>query len=171
MPREARNPPEFQRYRTALAAAFAVFGGAAALLILASIVSELFFHRQVTAPPAPDLVACNRDVRRLLDELIEAASLPVAKAPGTGDEPSERWNRFSDRWQTEWTAADRQCGFSADNDQRRGTAYERMARVHHQLATTKLKVQALYERYSDDLAEDVREMRRALDQSREDLPR
>jgi hypothetical protein len=167
----AAKPAEFQRYRTALAAAFFGFIALAALVVSASIVSELFFshrgHRVPGTGSPPDLVSCNAGVGRLLDELSQTAAAVAAEPADPG--PGEAWTRFETRWQAEWEEANARCGFSELADTGKGAAYDRMAWVYRSLPTVKLKYRDQLERFSQDLAGDLAQMRRALELSRKDL--
>jgi hypothetical protein len=129
-------------------------GGLGFTLLLVSIVVDLFFRRVEHHPPPTDLVACNQDVRTLLDDL--------AGRPLGGD-----WDAWSREWQDRWGKVNTRCGF--DEDLRLGTAYDRMAEVHQRLETARLKYRELMARFSRDLEHDLGEMRRALDRSLADL--
>jgi hypothetical protein len=167
--RSAPNQPEYKRYRLALWVALGAAIGFPAVLVCISIVSELFFtHSPRTRPERLDLIACNRDVRKLVTNLkSETSGLLLASTP----DRETRWDQFADEWQREWVSVNERCGFDDLADTGLGAAYDRMAWVHRNLATAKLKYRELVAHFSRNLAEDVAEMERALDKSREDLDR
>jgi hypothetical protein len=117
------------------------------------------------------MLECNRQVRELLDGLVrEAAHLEVAPLSTDIEDPAAEWDREGKGWEARWRAADARCRFSQLADQGLGTAYDRMAWVHRSLPRTRLKFTERMARFSDDLAEEVGEMRRALDKSQAALP-
>ena len=160
--------------RRALLAVYVAVGALGVVLVLSSVIVELFFRRsERTAAPTPaDLLACNRDVERLLGSLGESAGRLHGEAL-SGDDAvlRSRWHEFDRAWQRDWQQVNERCGFDELADTGLGTAYDRMAQVHRALPRMKLKVRELIERFDAELAEDVTEMRRALDRSHDDLER
>ena len=140
--------------------------GLGALLVGASIVSEVFFPRgQREQTPLASLPECRTDVARLLIRLGEAKSaLELAAVNGEAGDLPARWDAFAQTWQADWDAANERCGFRAQVDTGRGEAYDRLAHVHENLATTRLKYAALLSRFAREILPDVTEMRSALEQ-------
>jgi hypothetical protein len=175
---EPQQNSEFRRYRQILAglylaAAVAVFG-----LLAVSVARELFFRRpQVVVPasslspdnPDPDeLLECHRQVLGLLTELgKETCELFALPPSGDRGELASRWEDFSRAWRDEWDVADARCRFSELADTNMGLAYDRLAKVHSDLPTMRLKYQSLLVRFDDEQAAELARMRRALDLSHE----
>ena len=143
--------------------------GLVAVLIIVSIVNDLFLGR---APPRgraalsqDELLACNRDVRALLESLVrESARLQLA--PLTGDETmGQSWDVAGESWDRTWREVEGRCRFDALADQGLGAAYDRIAWVHRSLPRTKLQYTEWMARFSRDLRPEIGEMRRALDKS------
>ncbi len=157
--------PEFRTYRTALTIAFVAAAGIGAVILAASIVVEIFFHPKGPAPaPVVSLADCRRDVTSLLQRLAEAeADLELDAVKGQAGDLPARWDAFAAAWQTDWQATGDRCGFRQNVDTGRGAAYDRLARVHANLATTRLKYAALLSRFAKDVLPDVTDMRSALD--------
>lgn len=169
---ESHNPAEFRPYRRALVVLYFVVGGILVLLLLGSIAKELFL-RPGQRPPRPspaDLLECNRDVRRLLESLgDQAAQLQLDAIHGAGGDLGGRWEAFTRSWQENWDRVNNRCGFDLLADTGQGVAYDRMAWVHRNLATTRLKYREMMARFSQGLAHELAEMRRALARSLADL--
>jgi hypothetical protein len=168
----ARNPNEFRRYRQGLFAVYLTVGGLAILLVGASVVRGLFFSRgeKRQAPSPTDLLACNDDVRKLLEDLGEkAAELQVEAVKGEVQDLGRRWDEFARTWQKEWEEVNVRCRFDelANTDQ--VLAYERMATAHRDLVALKLEYGEMIARFGKDQARDLARMREALDRSRVDL--
>jgi hypothetical protein len=143
-----------------------------AILLAASVVVDLFFSHRVSTSPVlgpRDLVACNGAVRGLLDSLVrETATLETEALVGDHDVGAE-WDAFAGGWQRDWDGAAQRCGFGELEGTGKGAAYDRMAWVHRNLPTTRLKYRELLAHFSRDLGVDVAEMRDALDKSLADL--
>jgi hypothetical protein len=168
------NPPGSRRHRLAFLAIVAILAGAIGVLVTASIVIELFATGRPAArreaPSAAEQAACNRDVRALLERLVrEAARLEQLPLEGRGEDLVKTWDSTIQAWDDEWAALGERCRFAQLADRGLGTAYDRIAWVHHSLPTTKLKYAEMMARFSRDLAGEVAEMRRALDKSLVDL--
>lgn len=156
--------------------------GAGFLLLAASVVHELVLRRPAVPLPAsalsedrPDpreLLACNEMVLELLtsmgDETGALLAAPTKSPPNQGDrgELSSEWSDFSRKWRDRWDVVNARCRFSELADARLGVAYDRMAQVHSDLPTMRLKYQSLLVRFDEEQAAELVEMRRALDQSR-----
>jgi hypothetical protein len=153
-------------------------------LLSASIVKELFFRRPaVELPrsalsaddPAPeDLLECQNSVLGLLTQLGNKTCELLALPPsGDRSELPARWEDFSRAWRDEWDVTDARCRFSELADTQKGAAmgvaYDRLAQVHGNLPTMRLKYQSLLVRFDDEQAAELARMRRALDLSREAL--
>jgi len=158
--------PEFHGYRTGLLVAFAALVGLGALLVGASIVSEVFFHhghRERAPAPLASLGECQADVTGLLGRLGEAkAALELDAVKGEAGDLPARWDAFAQNWQADWEAVNQRCGFRAQVDTGLGGAFDRLAHVHENLATTRLKYAALLSRFAREVLPDVTEMRSAL---------
>jgi hypothetical protein len=167
----SQNPPEFQRFRLLVAVAVGAPVAFGAVLLVVSVVVDLFFHRRLSAAPVlspTELVTCNADVRGLLDALVrETARLETQAEHDVGAE----WDSFASGWQRDWEQTAARCGFGELEGTGKGKAYDRMAWVHRNLPTTKLKVRDLLAHFSRDLGVDIAEMRDALDKSRTELDR
>lgn len=170
---EPRKPPEFRRFRLALLVVVGAPVGLLALLISASIVLDLFAHRPLIPARSlgPDeILACNRAVRALLDRLVdETAGLERSTLTGEARDLGAEWDAFAVKWQTDWEDTGARCGFGELEGTGLGAAYDRMAWVHRNLPTARLKFRELVAHFSRDVGVDVREMRDALDKSRAGL--
>jgi hypothetical protein len=170
---EPRKPPEFRTFRLALLVVVGAPVGLLALLISASVVLDLFAHRRIN--PArnlgpEELLACNQAVRDLLNRLVdETASLERSTLAGEAHDLGAEWDAFATRWQTDWEDTGARCGFGELEGSGFGAAYDRMAWVHRNLPTTRLKFRELVAHFSRDVGVDVGEMRDALDKSRAGL--
>jgi hypothetical protein len=159
------KPSEFRGYRTALGIAFAAFVGLGVLLVGVSIVSEIFFPKERVATPIAALPECRKEVAALLVRLGEAkAALELDAVRGDPGDLPARWDALAGRWQADWEAINERCGFRERVDTGLGEAYDRVAHVHENLATTRLKYAALLSRFAREVLPDVTEMRSALEQ-------
>jgi hypothetical protein len=153
---------EFRGYRTALTAGFITAAGLGAVILGASIVAEIFIHPKQRAPVA-SLADCKRDVTSLLERLAEVhAGLELDAVKGPAGDLSARWDAFAAGWQTDWETVGDRCGFRQPADTLGDEAYDRLARVHENLSTTRLKFAALLSRFAKDVLPDVTDMRSAL---------
>jgi hypothetical protein len=147
-------------------------GSLGSLLLLSSVVVELFFRGAggANAPTPADLLECNAEVRTLLIELGETAA-EIQKEAATGDRPERdlgaRWETFSRAWQRRWETVNARCRFDELADTTLGPAYNRMAEVHRKLPRLKLAYQSLLKKFTEDEAAEIARMREALDKSRE----
>lgn len=168
---------EFWRYRQVLTALYLGTATAGFALLAASVVKELFFRRPaVELPPSglsvenPDpalLLECHGRVEELLDQLGQKTCELLALPPsGDRSELPARWEDFSRVWLDEWDVANARCRFSELADTQMGVAYDRLAEVHGELKTVRLKYQSLLVRFDDEQAAELARMRRALDLSR-----
>ncbi len=145
---------------------YGVISGLLGGLLLVSVLTELFSSNAVAGNQPPDVAGCARDVGTLLDDLDHtAASLQQDAIHVPAGDLATRWDTFSRDWQTRWLAVGARCRFQSLAGSGLGTAYDRVAEVHHQLGTTRLKYRDLMARFSRDLADELGEMRRALDRS------
>lgn len=174
---EKKRTNEFRRYRQALTAVYLGTAVAGLALLSVSIIKELFFRRPaVELPrsalsmkdPAPgELLDCHR---RVLDLFLQMGSktCELLALPPSGDrsELPARWEDFSRAWRDEWDVVDARCRFSELADTNMGVAYDRLAQVHGNLPTMRLKYQSLLVRFDDEQAAELARMRRALDLSR-----
>ena len=136
---------------------------------------DLFAHRKLTSPLARslgpnELLACNRAVRDLLERLVdETADLERSTLAGETLDLGAEWDAFANRWQSDWEGTGARCGFGELEGSGLGAGYDRMAWVHRNLPTTRLKFRELVAHFSRDVGVDVAEMRDALDKSRAGL--
>jgi hypothetical protein len=147
-------------------------GGAGALLILTSVLYDLFWHKGAhRAPPPPaDLLECNRDVRRLLEGLGDtSAQLQRDAVEGDAHDLGGRWEEFAKEWQQSWDLVNERCRFDELSGTRQPLAYERMAEVHRKLVTMKLSYREMMAHFDESLARELAHAREALDKSRADL--
>lgn len=179
MSKGSEKSNEFRRYRQALTAVYlATIAGGFALLA-ASVAVQLFMrpHVEIDGPvlsadnPDPAaLLACNRDVRKLYDELGETTA-HLLEAPRRGDEDvklGRAWERFGRDWIRAWHRVDARCRFE-DLSGSMGEPYDRMAQVHGDLRAMRLKYQSLLVHFDAEQADELREMQRALASSRRAL--
>lgn len=163
---------EFRRYRQALIGIYFLALTLGVSLVLASLVYDLFLRRgpRAPAPTVEARVRCNDEVRELLEDLGKtAASLQAQAAAGDPDERGTRWDEFSRAWDARWEAVNVRCQFDHLADTGLGKAYDRMAWVHRSLPTLKLKYRDMMKRFAADQAQELAEMRRALDASSAEL--
>ncbi|MCG8422850.1 MAG: hypothetical protein MJE77_33480 [Proteobacteria bacterium] len=179
MPRGSEKANEFKRYRQILAALYIGTITAGFLLLAASVVNELFFRPAPTPngpvlsgddPDNEALMHCHRSVAGLYDELGGIAAQLLA-LPGQSQKLTPHWMAFSERWMRQWDRVAVQCRFSELADTHMGEAYDRMARVHRELPTIRLKYQSLLVRFDEQQAADLSRAKRDLDRSRELLLR
>ena len=152
----------------------AVLGG---VLMTASVVAELWLtpglpHPTRSGPStAQELLSCNRDVSRLLDELGTAAGSLIAVPPNSPAAPvSTRWAQFSRQWQRDWSRVGARCRFG-EGGAGIGVGYDRMARVHDNLGATHLRYDELVRRFDNEQVDELIGMRRALAKSKKALER
>ena len=167
------DDPEFHSYRRALR--FVYFGVLAlgSALLIASIVTNLFFHghrpdRAAPEPTATDLLSCNHDVEMLLEDLGRSSTELQAQAvQGEAHDLGARWEEFArQKWQPRWEEVLRRCKFDELAETGLGPAYDRMAAVHRELPGMMLRYREMMKRFTNDQARDLEAMRTALDKSR-----
>jgi hypothetical protein len=172
---------EFRRYRQVLTVLYIGTVSAGFLLLAASVAKELLFHTPVVgvdgpvlSPHDPDpvlLTECNDEVFGLFRDLGETTNRLLAMPP-RGERESElasEWATFSREWQRRWDVVNTRCAFSQYVDAEMGTPYERMAMVHRDLPSMRLKYQSLLVRFEKEQAAELARMHRALGLSREGL--
>jgi len=165
-----KNPEEFRPYRLALWIVYVSVGGLGALLLITSIVVELFGRRSDTAqaPSPADLLQCNGDVLHLLEDLaVTPAEIQREAAMGTAaTELGNRWEEFSRTWDRRWNVVNAQCRFDELAETGLGRAVDRLAWVHRNLPGLKLQYREMMKQFSENQAETLAEMREALSRSR-----
>jgi hypothetical protein len=165
-----KNPEEFRPYRLALWIVYVSVGGLGALLLITSIVVELFGRRSdvAQAPSPADLVTCNGDVLHLLEDLAATpAEIQREAASGTKiTELGSRWEEFSREWDRRWNVVNVQCKFDELAETGLGPAVDRMAWVHRNLPGLKLQYREMMKQFSETQAETLAAMREALGRSR-----
>lgn len=176
----AADTPEFRHYRQALVLTYLAVGSLGTVLLISSIVIELFFRPGFRAalPTTSDLLDCNQAVQELLEHLNETATriqasvtareLPKAEAPSPTD-LGDRWADFSHDWQKQWEAINAGCRFDERAGTGLGEGFDRMAYVHQSLPGLRLRYQRMLKQFAEDQAEDIADMRRALAKSRKIL--
>jgi hypothetical protein len=172
---------EFRHYRRVLTAIYLGTVTAGFLLLAASIAKELLFRRPATdapratadrAEPSPEeILRCHAQVLSLLTRLGEKTCELMAVPPVKGDrgELASSWEDFSRSWHHEWDVIDARCQFSELKDAKLGVAHDRLAQVHGDLPTMRLRYQSLLVRFDDEQAAELARMRRALDLAEEAL--
>jgi hypothetical protein len=177
VPKEPKKVSEFRRYRQALTAIYLGTVAAGFALLTASVLKELVLGdrqrevREVAVfaedPDPEELLRCQQSVVSLFEGLgtktCELLSIPPRE--GAAGEISSEWEAFSDSWLEKWQAVGARCGFRQLADNNMGIAYDRMARVHGDLRTMRLKYQSLLVRFENEQAAELAHMRRALDLS------
>lgn len=169
---------EFRRYRQVLVVVYLTTATCGFGLLAASVLKELFFRRPAVELPDSAISLANPDPSHLLDCERQVLGLLTALGtktcellalPPSGDrsEIPARWEDFSRAWRDEWDVVDARCRFSELADSHLGVAFDRLAQVHSDLPTMRLKYQSLLVRFDDEQAAELARMRRALDQSRE----
>ncbi len=173
-----------------MTALYIVIAAAGFLLLTASVARELLFRRPATAlrtrapsgespPDAAELLECQADLLNLLlrlgDETCHLIHRPLEgehqDGPADNGSGGDRatiasvWKDLSRDWQNDWDLINARCGFSELADQNLGVAYDRMAQVHSDLPSMRLKYQSLLVRFDDEQAAELARMRHALDQS------
>lgn len=159
-----------------LAAIYITVGSLGSLLLLSSVVAELFFRHAPAGmeDPTPlDQLSCNKEVEKLLSELGQTASdiqrdaaVGVARGRDVGESISDQWEAFSRDWQRQWETVNARCKFDELADTDLGQAYDRMAWVHRRLPGLKLEYKELMKQFTDKQADELAEMREALTLSR-----
>jgi hypothetical protein len=171
---EPKNPGKSAQKRLALLIVAGVPLGLLVVLITASIVVDLFANRRLIPARSLDagaLGTCNRAVRGLLEGLVdETTRLERSTLVSGVRDLSSEWDGFALRWQSDWEQVGARCGFGELEGTGLGASYDRMAWVHRNLPTTKLKLHELVAHFARDVGVDVTELRDALDKSRADLP-
>jgi hypothetical protein len=151
--------------------AYLAVAGAGSLLLIASIARSLFYTPAVevrgprVSPDDPNprtLVACNREVRDLLEELGRFSGSLMA---GPADPLGVRWEQFSRQWRSHWDEINARCRFAELAGTNLGLAYDRMAGVHGDLPAMRLKYQGLLVAFDEEQSDELARMRRALDLS------
>jgi hypothetical protein len=165
-----KNPEEFRPYRLALWIVYVSVGGLGALLLITSIVVELFGRRSDTiqAPSPADLLTCNDDVVNLLDRLANtSAEIQTDASKGVpATELGTRWEEFSRGWDRSWNMVNAQCRFDELAETGLGRAVDRLAWVHRNLPGLKLQYREMMKQFSETQAPTLAEMREALSRSR-----
>lgn len=144
-------------------------------LLVASVAKELMFRSpavelpqsQMNAQDPTILLECHDRVLGLLIKLSDTTNELLSRPP-QGDRGSlaSDWEDFTRAWNDEWDTINARCRFSELADRNVGVAYDRLAKVHAELPTIKLKYQSLLIRFEDEQAAELARMRRALDRSR-----
>lgn len=163
------NPQEFRRYRQALVIVYLLVGTLSAGLLISSVVADLFLRRNRQAPtPSPaGLLQCNARVEALLVHLgTTAADLMKGAVTENEKDLGARWEEFAKEWQRRWNTVNDECLFDERADTGLGPGYDRMAWVHRNLRTMLLKYRELMKRFTDNQADEIAEMRHALERSR-----
>jgi len=185
LPGGSEKSSEFKRYQQALAVFYITVIGAGTLLLAASVVRELLFRPVVQ--PRPDvheaqetqqaidpsrLLQCHQEVSALYQQLAERANR-LLQPPLRHDEREllSAWESFAQTWRRRWETVNGWCRFSQPQDMgisdtAQGEAYDRLANVHAKLFALELKYRSLLARFEEELAADLVELQRALDQSR-----
>jgi hypothetical protein len=171
----SEKPGEFRRYRQALAVLYVGTIAAGFALLAASVAKQLLWspHVEFEGPrleednPDPRLLLeCNRHVQALYDQL-DQETLDLLGSPPRGRDRDIRreWEAFGKDWIQQWHRVNAQCRFEELSDSM-GDAYERLAEVHGDLRAMRLKYQSILVRFDKEQADELLDMKRALDDSR-----
>jgi hypothetical protein len=173
---EVKKPSEFRRYRQILTGAYLVLAASVVVLLTASVVADLFFHRppgakaqaaiSVEQPDPDELLECHDLVFNLMtalgSETTRLLALPVGGGRG---ELASLWEDFSRAWLDDWDVAEARCRFSELAGTHLGVAFDRLAKVHGDLPLIRLKYESLLDGFGEELAAELADMRHALDLS------
>lgn len=147
------------------------------LLLSASVLGELLFapNRDITQPvlakgDTEGLTSCHQDVTELFKSLGTKTSelLALAHSTGARSEIATKWDRFSNGWSQTWTDVGARCSFEEPAEPM-GAAFDRIALVHAELPTVKLKYQSLLHHFEEEQAAELARMRNALNISARSL--
>ncbi len=173
-------------------AIYAMAAAMAFLLLTASVVKHLFFRTPVVSLPQSSIVTDNPDPRDLLEcnilVLEQLTNLsaktntllaqPVLSETAEDGRTSSRrgalasdWKRFSNEWRDQWDVVNARCRFSELAETTMGAAYDRMAHVHEALPAMRLRYNSLLAEFDNEQADELFEMRRALEESRASIQR
>jgi hypothetical protein len=135
-------------------------------LMLVSVLDQLFFHHGAGGDAHPDVLACGRDVTKLLDDLDDGAVKLQKDALHTpAAEVDTAWQAFERDWHLRWEAVGQKCRFSALSGTGLGAAYDRIAEAHAGLGRISVIYEDFMARFSRELAEELVTTRRALDRA------
>jgi hypothetical protein len=184
LPGGSEKSSEFKRYQQALAVFYITVIGAGTLLLAASVARELLFRPVVQPRPGVSetwetqqaidpsrLLQCHQEVNALYQQLAERAN-QLLQPPLRHHERelSSAWESFAQTWRQRWETVNGWCRFSQPRklgiSDTQGEAYDRLADVHAKLFALELKYRSLLARFEEELAADLVELQRALDQSR-----
>jgi len=165
---------------------------AAFLLLAASVVKHLYFRTRTVQVPESSIVTDNPDPKDLLEcntlvleqlTILSAKTNTLLAQPVAGDiddrgRPSKgrgrlasEWKRFSNEWRDQWDVVDARCRFTELAETTMGAAYDRMAHVHEALPAMRLRYNGLLAQFDNEQADELFEMRRALEESRKSILR
>ncbi len=176
---EPKKANEFKRYRQVLAAVYLTTVATGFTLLATSVAKQLFFHPRVALdgpalsadhPDPQDLLACNQRVTELYEELGDTTTELMSGPPHGVRRPIySAWEAFGRRWTQQWHQVNQRCRFEELAGSGMSVAYDRMARVHADLRAMRLKYQSLLVRFDEEQADELRQMKQALDRSRQTL--
>ncbi len=191
MTSKKKRSNEFRRHRQVLTALYISAASAGFLLLTASVAKQLFFHKPtvqlssssiVADNPGPgELLECHDLVLEQLTQLntktTELFARPLTAA-GTDEaasrSPSQRsaswksdWKAFSTKWRDRWDHIDARCRFTELAETNLGAAYDQMAQVHEALPAMRLKYNRLIADFDKEQADELRQMRQMLNDSRD----
>lgn len=178
-----------------LVALYLIAATAGFLLLTASVVKQIFFRRSnvelsnfsvVTDNPGPrELLECHDLVLEQFTQLNTKTSelyrrplkgadeAGATNAQAWGRTPSERrsawrsdWKKFSTQWRDQWELIDARCRFTELAESNLGAAYDQMAQVHEALPAMRLKYNRLIADFDKEQADELRQMRQMLTDSR-----
>jgi hypothetical protein len=76
------------------------------------------------------------------------------------------WKNYSTKWRDQWDLIDARCRFTELAETNLGAAYDQMAQVHEALPAMRLKYNRLIADFDKEQADELREMRQMLSDSR-----
>lgn len=186
MASEGKHPHEFRRYRQGLLALYFAVVAAGAVLLVASVVWQLIVSQPAPERPAlagdrpisvenpsPEaLLHCHAELSKLLTRTVDTASelISVPRHEGRA-ELDEAWSDRSRQWRADYEAVGAHCRFPDLAAAREGAAFERMSEVFAGLPDVRDAYRDLLHQFDDHLADELAQMRRALERSRDALLR
>ena len=81
------------------------------------------------------------------------------------------WKTFSTKWRDHWDLIDARCRFTELAETNLGAAYDVLAQVHESLPAMRLKYNRLVADFDKEQADELRQIRQMLDDSRDTFKR
>lgn len=153
------RPPELRPYRIAIYVAYGVIVGFLGVLLIRSVVGDLFGRARPGAPKVT-AAACLDEMERLFGALAARAVHP---APGglDSDALAREWDRWSRRWEDDVARVSARCHLDAPADPATAhlaTALDGLENLRRALTSS-----------SDEASREARRIREALGAARRSL--